>query len=331
MIDDNPSPAGSGAEPLLTVRDVSKVYRGGTRANDGISIDVQPGEVFGLLGPNGAGKTTLVNQIIGLLKPTSGRIDLAGVDLVEQPAVARRLCAYLPQSPLPIEGMTVTQAIETVGRLRGGRAEEVRERTRELIEALEIGEWAGHVGHRLSGGVRRLVGFALATVWPTPLVILDEPTNDVDPLRRRLLWRRIRGEAESGSAILLVTHNVLEAERAVDRLAVVDRGRILAQGTPGSLKTSNGGRLRLDVSLEPGADPPRLPERAELQARAGRRLLLHVTESDATSALEWARQLKRERLAESFEFGPTTLEDAYLHLVGRADLLEADAAVTGTR
>jgi len=327
MKDPTHSPAPAAVEPLLSVCDVSKRYSGGTLANDGISIDVRAGEVFGLLGPNGAGKTTLVNQIIGLLKPNSGRIRLAGVDLVEHPAAARRLCSYLPQSPLPIDGLTVAGAIEIVGRLRGGRAGEVRRRTRELIEALEIEEWAGHLGCRLSSGVRRLVGFALATVWPTPMVILDEPTNDVDPLRRRLLWRRIRNTAEAGSAILLVTHNVLEAERAVDRLAVVDRGRIVAQGSPASLKTANGGRLRLDVSLEPEVEAPRLPQCAELQAQTGRRLLLHVDESDASAALEWASDLKRNRLAESFEFGPTTLEDAYLHLVGRADVVEADAAV----
>jgi ABC-2 type transport system ATP-binding protein len=261
------------ASPLLAVEEVTKVYPGGVRANDAISIAVAAGEVFGLLGPNGAGKTTLVNQIVGLLRPTGGAIRLGGVDLVADPAFARQSCAYLPQAQVPIDSLRAIEAVELAGRIRGGPARAVRARAGALFSALDLEPWRSKMGHELSGGVRRLVGFAMAAVVPTPIVILDEPTNDVDPMRRRLLWREIRALGAAGSAVLLVTHNVLEAERAVDRLAVIDHGRVIAQGTPAALKAGERGRLRLEVTLEPGAPDPDVPAFVRDSVRAGRRLL----------------------------------------------------------
>ncbi len=259
---------GAGA---LRVDGVTKVYPGGVRANDEVDLRVEPGEVYGLLGPNGAGKTTLVSQVVGLLRPTSGEIHLGEFDLVADPGVARQLCAYLPQAQLPIESLRAWEAAELAGRIHGGRPDDVRRRVGELFDALRIRPWERTMGASLSGGVKRLVGFVMTAAVPRPVVILDEPTNDVDPLRRRLLWQEIRALAAGGSAVLLVTHNVLEAERAVDRLAVVDGGRVIAQGTPSSLKAADRGRLRLEVVLEPGSADPDLPAFAVDPVRAGRR------------------------------------------------------------
>jgi ABC-type multidrug transport system ATPase subunit len=167
--------------------------------NDQISLRVEPGEVYGLLGPNGAGKSTLVKQVIGLLKPTGGRLTLGPYDLVADPNAARQLCSYLPQAQMPID---------------------------------------------------------MVTVQPGRVVILDEPTNDVDPLRRRLLWDQVRALGEQGCAVFLVTHNVMEAEKSVDRLAIIAAGRLIAEGTPSSLKARNRGHLRLQVLLVPGREPP---------------------------------------------------------------------------
>jgi len=214
----------------LQVTDLRKVSGRGAVANDGISLRVEPGEVYGLLGPNGAGKSTLVKQVIGLLRPTSGQIALGPHDLVAAPHVARQLCCYLPQAQMPIDALRAAEAIELGGMIRGADRRTARERTRELLEALDLGEWRRTPGARLSGGVRRLVGFVMVAVHPGRVVILDEPTNDVDPLRRRLLWQQGRRLADDGSAVVLVTHNVLEAEKAVDRLAIVDRGRTWPRG-----------------------------------------------------------------------------------------------------
>jgi ABC-2 type transport system ATP-binding protein len=304
------------ADGGLRVERVTKIYSGHTRANDEIDLRVEPGEVFGLLGPNGAGKTTLVNQIVGLLKPTSGTIHLGGVDLVADPGAARQLCAYLPQAQLPIESLRVREAAELVGRIRGGSAVDVRRRVGELLDSLQLRPWERSLGAELSGGVKRLVGFVMTAAVPRPVVILDEPTNDVDPLRRRLLWREIRALAASGAAVLLVTHNVLEAERAVDRLAIVDGGRVIAQGTPSSLKSGDRGRLRLEVVLEPGASDPELPDFARDPVRAGRRLLVSLDERAAVAAIEWVSSLIAAGVAEEYEIGASTLEDTYVRLVG---------------
>jgi ABC-2 type transport system ATP-binding protein len=198
---------------LLEIKGVTKIYKGKIKANDNISLSLSEGEVFGLLGPNGAGKTTLVNQIIGLAMPTSGTITLNGIDIIANPGYARENCSFQAQVQTPISGLNMLQAIELVGRIRGGRKADVRKRTMELIEKLEISEWQKTMGLVISGGVQRLVAFCMAAVTPGKIVILDEPTNDIDPLRRRLLLQEVQALARQGSAVLLITHNVLGAER----------------------------------------------------------------------------------------------------------------------
>ena len=310
---------------LLEIDRLVKEYRAGVRANDAISLSVEAGEVYGLLGPNGAGKTTLVSQVIGLREPTSGTITIDGHDVVRDPGFARRLTSFQPQQDVPIDGITATQAIELVGRMRGGDTREVRRRGAEMIEALEIGEWAHAQGQRLSGGVRRLVGFIMAAVVPGRIVILDEPTNDVDPLRRRLLWRQVTGLAERGSAVLLVTHNVLEAERAVNRLAVIDRGTVIGEGTPAALKGQSANHLRIEITFEPSRDRPDMPAFVTGAVLGGRRMLGLVEAAAVSDAVAWAQSLQSVRIVEEFSIGPTTLEDAYVQMVGRPDALELTA------
>jgi ABC-2 type transport system ATP-binding protein len=296
--------------------EVTKVYDGTTRANDRITLRVAPGEVYGLLGPNGAGKSTLVKQVIGLLKPTAGRIALGPYDLVADPDAARQLCSYLPQAQMPIDSFRVREAIELTGRIRGGDGPTVRRQAEELIEALDIGQWRKTMGQQLSGGVKRLVGFAMVTVWPGRVVILDEPTNDVDPMRRRLLWDQVRALGERGCAVFLVTHNVMEAERSVDRLAVIAGGRLIAEGTPSSLKAQDRGHLRLQVMLVPGAETPQLPGWVRHHTRVGHNLIAGIGQADAAAGIGWAEELIGRGVAEEYALGATTLEDVYIRLTG---------------
>jgi ABC-2 type transport system ATP-binding protein len=296
---------------------VRKSYdHGKTWANQGISLQIRPGEVYGLLGPNGAGKSTLVKQVIGLLKPDEGAIRLGTHDFVADPDVARQLCSYLPQAPMPIESFKAREAIDITGRIRGGPPAEVRRSRDRLIGALQLGEWRETLGAGMSGGVRRLVGFAMATVWPGPLVILDEPTNDVDPLRRRLLWNEVRRLGDQGVAVLLVTHNVMEAEKAVDRLAIVDDGRIIAAGTPSSLKAADRDRLRLQVMLPPGAPTPDLPRFVASHTRVRNTVMAVIAEDAAAQAIEWAHRLMQDGAADEYGLGATTLEDVYIRHTG---------------
>jgi ABC-2 type transport system ATP-binding protein len=301
----------------FSVTDLVKVYDPGSPpANDGITLQVGPGEVYGLLGPNGAGKSTLVKQVMGLLKPTSGSIVLGGYDLVEDPTAARQLCSYLPQAQMPIDSFKAREAIEIAGLIRGGSRADIRRRTEALLAALEIEEWADTFGAKLSGGVRRLVGFAMATVCPGPIVFLDEPTNDVDPLRRRLLWDQVRAVAGEGSAVFLVTHNVLEAEKSVDSLAVINEGRLIAQGTPSSLKAEDRGRMRLLVMMAPGAADPVEPDFVIGSTRVGHNLATVIPEADVEKGIEWAQGLISTAQAEEYALGATSLEDVYIRLTG---------------
>jgi ABC-2 type transport system ATP-binding protein len=305
---------------IIEIKDLVKEFKSGIRANNGISLSINKGEVFGLLGPNGAGKSTLVSQLIGLLTPTSGIIKLGGVDIIANPGHARKVCSFQPQNDVPIDGLTILQAVELIGRLRGGNALSVRKRTRELIDALEIGQWAKSQGQTLSGGVRRLVGYCMTTVAAGEIVILDEPTNDVDPLRRRKLWGQIRSVADSGITVLLVTHNVLEAERVVDRLAIIDSGKILCSGTPAALKGSELNKFRLEVILVPDARTIS-PANCTKTIRVGRRLRAIVDQNKIEDSIKWAKNLKADGVAEEFSVSPTSLEDVYLKMIGRPDVL----------
>ncbi len=289
---------------------------GELRANDEITLQVRPGEVYGLLGPNGAGKTTLVKQIIGLLKPTSGALTLGPHDLVEDPDAARQLCSYLPQAQMPIDSFGAQQVMKLTGMIRGGDTITVQRRSDELIDALDIGEWRNTLGMKLSGGVKRLVGFAMVTVWPGRLVILDEPTNDVDPRRRRLLWEQIRRLGDAGASVLLVTHNVLEAEKSVDRLAIINDGRLIAEGTPSSLKAQDRGRMRLQLMMTPGHDTPEMPPFVHHHTRVGNNVMATVGESDSAQAIGWAQEMMGLGEAEEYALAATTLEDVYIRLTG---------------
>ena len=309
---------------LLEIENLTKVYRTGTRANDGITLSIEEGEVFGLLGHNGAGKTTLVNQVVGLLKPTSGSIQIDGHDLVADPGLARRLCSFQAQAQVPIDGLTPRQAIELLGQLRGASEAEVRRRRGILVDALELREWLDVDAARLSGGVKRLVAFAMASVAPGRLVMLDEPTNDVDPVRRRLLWQQVRALADDGAAVLLVTHNVIEAERSVDRLAILDAGRVIAEGTPAELKAVLGAELRLELVVDPRAAEMPVSPLGRPVVPVGNRLMVGVPMDAAGQAVAWAESLQRAGAVEEFTLGPATLEDVYVALVGGGDVRPAE-------
>jgi ABC-2 type transport system ATP-binding protein len=295
---------------LLEVDHVTKTWRNGVRANDDITVHVAAGEVFGLLGPNGAGKTTLVRQVLGTLAPDSGRIAVDGHDVVADPEVARRLCSFQPQASAPVEGLSPRQAVELVGRIRGGAKRDVRRRADELLEAVDLLDVADRAVP-LSGGLARLTGFCMAAVEPGRVVVLDEPTNDVDPLRRRALWVQIRALADDGAAVLLVTHNVLEAERCVDRLAIVGGGRVLADGTPAALKARLRAPLRLECTVDPGMPLPHLPAGVTMAGSTGRRVVAHVQLADVARAVAWAKETQDAGALTEFTVAPASLEDVY--------------------
>jgi ABC-type multidrug transport system ATPase subunit len=304
--------------PVLEISDLRKQYRSGTLANAGISLALEPGEVYALLGPNGAGKTTLVRQVLGLLKPTSGQILVEGVDVVANPGYSRSRIGFLPQGQFDLQSLHVSELIESVARLRGIPAAEARRRADAIIDKLELGEFRKTSMHSSSGGIRRLAGFAAAVVGDTRLLVLDEPTNDVDPIRRQLLWDTISDLGHAGRTVLLVTHNLAEAERVIDRLAIIDGGRILREGSPASLRSVVTDKLRLELTLgrEVAINPalhvdPRGPG------------LYLFEQADLQCVSTWLSGLRDEGALLDFRIGPPNLDDIYAAAVGPARELEA--------
>lgn len=319
-----------GSDDVLTVRGLRKRYRGrtGVQANDGIDLDVAAGQVVGLLGHNGAGKTTLVNQVVGLVLPDAGSIRLDGIDAIAQPHLARERTSIQAQANVPITGLTPRRAIELVGRIRGGDRPAVQARTAELIAALDLSPWADTPAEKVSGGIARLTAFAMTVVRPGRLVVLDEPTNDVDPVRRRLLWEQIRALADQGHAVLLVTHNVREAERVVDRLAILDGGVVLAHGTPADLTASRRGTLTVEVDVAPGA-PVDWHRAVTPTTDARGRRTGSVPSADAAEVVRWAEAEVRAGALERYALTPASLEDAYVDLVGHPRTADDDAVGAG--
>ncbi|WP_448059636.1 ABC transporter ATP-binding protein [Cellulomonas hominis] len=296
---------------------MSKRYRGqqGVQANDGIDLDVEPGQVVGLLGHNGAGKSTLVNQVVGLVQPDSGTITLAGVDAVAQPHLARRLASIQAQANVPITGLTPRTAVQLVGRMRGASKQDAARRTAVLLDALDLGPWADTPAEKVSGGVARLTAFAMTAVTPGRLVVLDEPTNDVDPVRRRLLWAQIRGLADDGAGVLLVTHNVREAERVVDHLVILDQGKVLAADTPAGLTGALRGDLTVELDLAPGAQAD-WPAVVNPTVHSRLRAAGTVPAASAADVVRWAQDQVQRGVLERYALAPASLEDVYIQMVG---------------
>lgn len=307
---------------VLTITDLTRRF-GDVVANDKISLTIRPGEVVGLLGHNGAGKTTLVSQLIGLIRPDAGAIWLGDLDVLQHPAAARRQIVLQSQSQVPIDGLTPRAAIEIACRLRGLSVAASKAATRAIADDLDI---TGYLDRRalpegggLSGGIRRLTAFAMAAAAPTPLLVLDEPTNDVDAGRRRALWNVVRRRADEGAGVLLVTHNVTEAERIVDELVILDRGKVVAAGSPAQLRGTEAHDLRLelhlpahDVGTTLGASTDVAAPPFASRVRRGRNLVLTLSSDFAGDAVTWAHQLKLTEQITGFALAPTSLEDAYL-------------------
>ncbi|WP_329625734.1 ABC transporter ATP-binding protein [Streptomyces sp. NBC_01255] len=318
---------------MCVVRDLVKTYpatrgrRGApatpeVRATDGISLDVRGGEIFGLLGPNGAGKSTLVRQLTGLMRPDSGSVELLGHDLVRHPERAARLLAYLGQESTALDELTVALAAETTARLRGLGAHDARAERDAVLEELGLTALAGRPLKKLSGGQRRLACLATALVGRRSVLVLDEPTTGMDPVARRAVWAAVdRRRAEDGTTVLLVTHNVIEAETVLDRVAVLDRGRVIACDTPAGLKERVAGEVRVELVWRE-APPLQLPEVAALRGLAqetGRRWILRLAPDEARAAVATVTGGAAFAALDDFTLATPSLEDVYLALGGATE------------
>lgn len=311
---------------VIELDNLTKSYKSRGRrtlANDDVSLHVEAGEVFGLFGHNGAGKTTIVNQLLGLLKPDAGSIVVDGQDIVKNRNLGRYLCSVQPQSKTPLGELTPRSVTRVMGQMRGMSPEEVDRRTTELFEKLDIMQWADVQGTKLSGGVLRLTGFCMATVAPGRAVILDEPTNDVDPVRRRYLWSAIRDLTQDGTAVVVVTHNIREAENTVDTMAVLNEGKVIKQGNARRIRgEAAGNRMKLEAVAKATEDRFETPGWGESLKVSNAELTLTFERELASEALKWAAEQRDRGLLAEYSLTEITLEDMYIELVGNRGAVE---------
>jgi ABC-2 type transport system ATP-binding protein len=266
--------AAAPAQSAIAIVDLVKVYGGQTRALDGITFGVAPGELFGLLGPNGAGKTTTIRILATLLHATSGTARVLGFDVAAQAQEVRKRLGLALQTPALDAFSTGRETLELAGRLHRMPWPAVRRRADELLELMGLTSVASKQTGSYSGGMKRRLDLASALMHQPELLILDEPTEGLDPQSRAALWEELERINRAGTTMLLTTHYMEEADRLCSRLAIIDNGQIVVEAAPDELKRSVGADtvvLQLDA---PAGDLER--QRAEV-----RRLLAGMVEADA--------------------------------------------------
>ena len=301
----------------VEVNDVHKSY-GDVVALDGVSLSVEEREIYGLLGPNGAGKTTLMEIRAGLRTPDSGEVRVLGRDVLREPREVRGLVGFNPQETLLYDSLTARENLEFVAALYSMAREEFQERLRELTDLLGMGDFLDRRVGKLSGGQKRRVSLAASLLHRPPVIILDEPTVGLDPDARRDFWDLIERLRSEGRTVLISTHYMEEADELCDRVAIIDRGRIVAVGRPEELKARHGGRSKIIVRVR-----RRHVERALeiLRVRS-----LELTSEGIVIEAEDPRTLVPDLVydlqsvgvdPESVEIRSPTLEDVFLNLTGR--------------
>jgi ABC-2 type transport system ATP-binding protein len=302
------------AEPVIRVDGLRKSY-GDTRAVDGVSFEVRPGTVFGLLGPNGAGKTTTVEVLEGLRTPDSGDVRVLGVDVVGHPDDLKPRIGVSLQTAALYPKLTVVEVLDLFrGFYRTGRP------TAELVELMDLGEKRTTRTQDLSGGQRQRLSVALALVNDPELVFLDEPTTGMDPAARRALWDIVIGLRTEGRSVLLTTHYMEEAEVLCDRIAIMDHGRILEEGTVEDLVSRRFKERAVRFDAIAGLPDERLaalPGVTSIQHEDGA-VLLYTRDVPGTigGVLDAADEQHVEPA--NLAVRRATLEDVFLDLTGRA-------------
>jgi ABC-2 type transport system ATP-binding protein len=314
--------AGAGAgggEAAISVSGLVKSF-GDVRALDGVDLEVAPGTVLGLLGPNGAGKTTAVRVMTTLIKPDAGTVRVAGCDVVRDAAELRERIGLAGQYAAVDENLTGLENLVMVGRLYGKRRAVARRRGHELLERFDLVDAADRPAKTYSGGMRRRLDLAAALVAKPPVLFLDEPTTGLDPRSRLELWETIEGLVAEGTTVLLTTQYLDEADRLADSVAVIDRGRVIAEGTPDALKDRVGGE-RLEVRLANAADAPAAvraltPMSDEPPGVEGELVKLTVRQRTGT-IVEAVRRLDEAGVGvDDLGLRRPTLDDVFLSLTG---------------
>jgi ABC-2 type transport system ATP-binding protein len=308
------------SSPAIEAIELVKCF-GDNRAVDGVSFSVPRGAVLGLLGPNGAGKTTTVRMMTTLSEPTSGTARVTGYDVRTEPDMVRRNMGLTGQAATVDELLTGRENIRMIGGLYGIGRKDIKRLGDQLLEQFDIVDAADRPVKSYSGGMRRRLDLAVSLIASPPVLFLDEPTTGLDPRSRSDLWEVLRRLVAGGTTLLLTTQYLEEADQLADEIVVIDRGRIIAEGTPLQLK-QQAGNASLVVTMSHAAD---LPAARDLLARTGADVHVDVGARQLTAAAEGIADLTRvagwlqEARIEVDDIGLSrpSLDDVFLSLTGR--------------
>ncbi len=299
-------------EPAIVARDVTKVYpgsRSGAPALDGLSLEVPAGGVYGLIGRNGAGKTTFIRIAATQLEATSGSLTVLGHSVRGEERAIRSRIACVPQESRPLYFLRTEEVVYLYLKMRGLPTDEARRRTNAALEELSLVEYRKRLVNRLSGGLRRRTLCAMVLASDADVMFLDEPTTGLDPIARREVWQAVRRASREHRTILLTTHYLDEAEALSGRLALVERGKRVLEGTAVELR----GRVRYPYRVTIWGAVPReeLDSYGKVSPIEGG-FLVFASEEHARELARWALE-RNLRLS----LGPVSLEDIFLEVVGR--------------
>lgn len=246
--------------PHMAVEAVELIkYFGDNKAVNGVNLNIESGCIYGVLGPNGAGKTTTINMLSTLLRPDNGHASVFGYDIVREAHMVRQLIGLTGQFASVDEKISAHENLFLFSRLLGLSRQDAKKKSEELLEVFSLTEAAKRPLSKFSGGMRRRLDLAVSLIAQPPLIFLDEPTTGLDPRTRLQMWNTIRQLVVSGSTVLLTTQYLEEADQLADRIAVIDSGRVIAEGTPSELKASIG-IAALELQLRSSDDAQRTHE-----------------------------------------------------------------------
>ncbi len=306
--------SGSSGQSAVSARELKFSY-GQRLALDGISFEVRVGEIYGFLGPNGGGKSTLFSILATLLRPDQGQVSVLGLDIVEEAALVRHQLGVVFQSPSVDEHLTVEENLVHQGHLYGLRGVDLKSRIKVLLERFSIDDRRDDRIRTLSGGLRRRVEIAKALLHQPRLLLLDEPSTGLDPGARRDVWKALEELRSSHEVTVMLTTHFMEEGDRCDRLALVDRGRLVAQGSPESLKGEIGGEVVLITTDDPEALCVEMRQRLDLDAAVqGSRVRLETER--AHSFIAQLVETFADRI-DALSLAKPTLEDVFLHRTGR--------------
>ena len=328
-----------GGMSLLELDQLEKSY-GTVSALSGLSLSVPSGCLYGLLGPNGAGKTTALRILATLLAPDQGRVVVAGVDALQEPRTVRQLMGYVAQEVAIDKILTGRELLALQGDLYHLPRQDRNHRIDQLVDRMSMGDWIDRRCGTYSGGMRRRLDLASGLLHQPQLLVLDEPTVGLDIESRAVIWEVLRDLRDQGTTILLSSHYLEEVEALADRMAIIDAGRVIAEGAPEALKRELGGD-RVTLRVREFSDQPEAERvRQLLEVVDGvRRIVINRAQGYSLNLVvdgEHVLAALKQRLAsEAFEVfslsqSRPSLDDVYLQATGRT-LMDAELAVAGQR